>query len=191
MPHEVVLPFEEVVSKSRRMILPMLLVLGAPYFVLWFGNFDFHFPLLQGIDNTILFYGIGAVLHLLLFIIGVILHEAIHGLTASLFVKSGWRAVSFGFKREYLMPYCHIKEAIKVKHYIMVGIMPAIILGIIPVLLAIFNGNGILWIYGFVFTVSSNGDLIAIQLLMQNDKNLLVADHPDQFGFKILNDNEE
>ncbi len=190
MSEKIVLPFEEVVTKSRRMIIPMLLILGAPYFILWSGNFSFHFPLIQGISNIFLFYGLGALLHIILFVIGVILHEAIHGLTASLFVKNGWQAVSFGFKREYLMPYCHIKEPVKVKHFILVGIMPAIILGIFPVLIATFNGNGILWIYGFVFTVSSNGDFIAIQLLMQYDKNAMVSDHPDQFGFTILDEND-
>jgi len=82
-------------------------------------------------------------------------------------------------------PYCHCKEPLKVKHYIFGAIAPAIILGIIPSVLAILIGNLKLLIFGIFFTMAAGGDILMINLIRKENMNDLVLDHPSEVGCYI------
>ena len=110
-------------------------------------------------------------------IVGIALHELIHGLTWALFVKEGVRAIEFGFLKKYLTPYCHCKGYLKVKHYIAGAVMPAIILGIIPTLWAFINGSIMFFILGVYFTVAASGDFLITYMLRNEDGDDYVLDH--------------
>ena len=63
--------------------LPLDVVLGAGFFLLHpFGSVSF-----QLVDLLFAF---------LAFVVLTVVHELVHGLTWSLFAKSGWKSVSFG-----------------------------------------------------------------------------------------------
>jgi hypothetical protein len=84
-----------------------------------------------------------------------------------------------------LTPYCHCKEPLKVKYYILGAITPAIILGFIPSILAILIGNIGLLIFGILFTMA------AINLIRKENMNELVQDHPSEAGCYSYRKTEE
>jgi hypothetical protein len=83
--------------------------------------------------------------------IGIILHE-LHGITWAKYTKDGFKSIRFGVLWKFLTPYCHCKEPL-VKHYIIGGIMPAIVLGLFllyyPLSLAMYFVN-----FGIFFTMA-------------------------------------
>ncbi|MBN2777036.1 MAG: DUF3267 domain-containing protein [Bacteroidales bacterium] len=90
------------------------------------------------------------------FIGGVVLHEILHAITWGIFAKKGFKSIKFGFKIKYLTPYCHCKEALRVKHYKLGAAMPLIILGIIPSLYGIVFGD-----YNTPHSLDRNDDLLS------------------------------
>ncbi|MCK5538549.1 MAG: DUF3267 domain-containing protein [Bacteroidales bacterium] len=114
---------------------------------------------------------------------GIIFHELLHGITWGSFASKGIKSIKFGFKWKYLTPYCHCKEALKVKHYKLGAAMPLIVLGIIPSVYGIISGNGTIFLYGLLFTYAAAGDIIGLFMLRKLDNNICVFDHPEKMGF--------
>ena len=126
--------------------------------------------------------------------IGVLLfvaHELIHGLTWSVFAEHHFKDIDFGFMKEYLTPYCTCATPLTKRHYIWGALMPCIVLGIIPVLLGILLGSGLLFWIGIVMTLSAGGDLMIVWKVMRYKKQegseeILIYDHPTQAGSVIF-----
>ena len=100
----------------------------VPLFVLYFGMG--HELLL---DDGIL------LISFVLFFISIVIHELIHGITWAFFVENGWKTISFGFIAEYLTPYCSCNQPMKKKQIIIGALMPTIILGFLPGVIAVFS----------------------------------------------------
>jgi hypothetical protein len=99
--------------------------------------------------------------------------------------KGGFKSIKFGVLWKMLTPYCHCKEALKVRQYIIGAITPAIIMGIIPSVIAILIGNFGLLIFGMFFTMAAGGDLLMINLIRKESSTDLVQDHPSEVGCYI------
>lgn len=158
---------------SLLMIIPITAVYLIPFIILWdFKTFEI---------------GRKEFMHLFLyvFVFGIIMHELLHGITWALFTKKGFRSIKFGLNG--LTPYCHCKEALKVKHYRLGGAMPLFIMGIAPSVLGLILGNGLLLSIGIFFSWTAGGDIISIHMLRKLNKNMMVSDHPDKLGFYINN----
>lgn len=145
-----------------------LILLGLPFYFLWR-------PVLQ-------FYWYDILIFSLLFIVGIVLHELIHGLIFGLFAESGFKSIRFGFLWSPITPYCHCVEPLKLRHYIIGALMPAIILGLIPAVISIFNGNLMLLIIGVFFISAAAGDIMVIWILRKESMETLVLDHPSEPG---------
>jgi hypothetical protein len=108
-------------------------------------------------------------------VIGVILHELIHGFFYALFAKNKFKSIKLGIKLKYGVAYCICTELIKVKCSIIVLIMPAIILGFIPIFFSLVLGNLFLLIFGIIFIAGSSGDfLIVLKLMKENGENYIL-----------------
>ena len=114
---------------------------------------------------------------------GVILHELLHGISWSFFTKRGFKSIKFGIQWRYLAPYCHCKEPLKARHYLTGALMPFLVLGLLPALLAFLTGNSILLFFGIIFTWTAGGDLISVFMLFRLDPDTFIQDHPDKLGF--------
>lgn len=145
------------------------------------------FTLIWGYERIQL--GIESIMDYFFYIIisGIIIHELLHGITWGSFAVNGMKSIKFGFKWKYLTPYCHCKEALKVKQYKLGASMPLIVLGIIPSIFGIIMGNGAIFLYGLLFTYVAAGDIIGLLMLRKLDNNTYVIDHPDKMGFYIEN----
>ena len=117
--------------------------------------------------------------------LGIAVHELIHGIAWAIFAKNGFKSMKFGVMWKLLTPYCHCKDALKVKEYIFGAIAPAILLGILPAIVAIFNGSISLLIFGMFFTMAACGDFLIINLIRKENWDDLVEDHPTEAGCYI------
>lgn len=113
---------------------------------------------------------------------GIIVHELIHGIAFSLYTKHKWKSIRFGIKWEMLTPYCHCKEPLIKKQYIIGALAPLIILGIIPLLFGFIFRDIMLIIWGIIFVVSAIGDILIVWKLRKYPSDIMVLDHPTEAG---------
>lgn len=159
------------------LMIPTVLIFGLPYFLIWgFDLSDFR-SITKILSPELTGFGF-----LLVFTLGIVFHELIHGIVWSRFTSDGFKSIRFGVLWKMLTPYCHCKEPLKVKEYIIGAFMPAIILGFIPGIIAITIGNFGLLIFGIIFSTTASGDFMIINLLKNEEKDDYVQDHPSEAG---------
>ena len=123
---------------------------------------------------------------IVLFLILVVVHELIHGITWGLFAKGGFKKnIEFGFIVQYMTPYCTCKAALKKWAYVIGSLMPCIVLGIGICVLAFFLHHGPTFFLGALMIVSAGGDLLVTQMILMHKtkaKEVLYMDHPTDIG---------
>lgn len=162
----------------------MAFVMALPFIILftlifYLKRYSFKFQLGVGGDLIIA----------VLFIVSIVIHELIHGISWAIFVKDHFKSIEFGFMKEYLTPYCTCKSPLKKYQYIFGAIMPTVILGIIPCIVSLFNGQSILLFFGFIMIISGGGDMtIILQIFLNKSdkKEVLYLDHPYKCGTMIF-----
>jgi len=154
-------------------IIPLILLFGLPFYLVWGEN---AFTALR----------FRSFLFLTVFILGgVAVHELLHGITWALFAKKGFRSISFGIKWEYLTPYCHCSEPLKVWQFVAGALAPAVIMGFLPAVSALFTGNTLLMCFGIFYFWAASADILTVWLMRRLKKNQLVSDHPKELGFIV------
>jgi hypothetical protein len=118
----------------------------------------------------------------LVFVLGTLTHEFIHGLAWSFFGRMPLRRIQFGFQWKTLTPYAHPREPLTVAAYRWGTIMPLLLLGLLPCGTSLVTGNGDLFAFGFLFTLLAGGDLAVLWLLRNVGADCLVEDHPTNAG---------
>lgn len=166
-------------------LVPVALLYGIPYYLIW--KADFTIENLKYISDGM---GLSPVLQAVIvfgtIIIGVILHEAIHGLTWARYASNGHRAIRYGFMLKMLTPYCHCTEPLQVRHYITGALMPAIVLGLLPALISIITGQFFLLVLGIFFTMVATGDFMVANLLRREKMDDYAQDHPSEAGCYVF-----
>ncbi|MBN1414467.1 MAG: DUF3267 domain-containing protein [Bacteroidales bacterium] len=166
-------------------VVPLLLLYGLPFYFIWLRHNTLNMFVDFLVDNwrSLAFSGLWVILILL---VGVILHELIHGLTFMLFCKNGLKSISFGIMWRFITPYCHCKEPLKARHYIIGALMPAIIMGFLPACLGIITGKIIPLLFGLFFSFAAGGDFLIVWLLRKQPGDSLVLDHESKVGCYIV-----
>jgi hypothetical protein len=141
------------------------------------------FVMLHGMDNLATMWGSALLIAVLL---GVVVHELIHGLSWVIFGHKPFSAIKFGFQWKTITPYAHLKEPVEVNAYRMGGFMPGLILGIVPYLLGILFGDGNLFWFSLVHTAAAGGDWLILWLIRNVKAGTLVEDHPTNAGCYVL-----
>lgn len=163
-------------------LIPIVLIYGLPFYFIWRPEYDIK-QFLDGVEpiwlilKCLMIFGV--------MVLGIILHELIHGLFWAKFAKEGFKSIKFGVLWEMFTPYCHCKEALNVRQYIIGAIAPAVFLGIVPAIVAIIIGNSGLLIFGMFFTMAAAGDFLVINLIRKENSSDLVQDHPSEAGCYI------
>jgi hypothetical protein len=182
---EVTMTAAEANYRALIFVIPIILLFGIPYYVIWMRNLT--------LENLIIFFShnrsllnMSLLLAIPVFATGILLHELIHGLVFLIFCKKGIHSIEFGVMWKYLAPYCHCKEPIRARPYIMGALMPALVLGFLPALAGIITGSFLLLLFGIIFSVASGGDFLIVWLLRFQPKNILVLDHESKIGCYLL-----
>ncbi len=118
-------------------------------------------------------------------LVGLVAHEALHGLTWAYFVKS-FEPIKFGFDWKTLTPYCHIKDPLPVNAYRLGGLMPGLALGFVPALIGWLTGQVGLFAFGLLFILGAGGDLLVLWLLRRVKPDAWVEDHPSRVGCVVI-----
>ena len=156
------------------------IVFLVPFFYIWRGT---------PIERLMGTY-VGSFIFLVGVLVGIVVHELIHGLTWACFAKSGWKSISFGVMWKLLTPYCHCNEPMRIPIYMWGAMMPCIILGVIPAVLSLFVGNLLLLVFGVIFIAGAAGDIWMTWLLTKENPRSLVLDHPSEAGFYIIDEED-
>lgn len=171
--------------KALAFALPVMLLLLVPYLLLWPEQFSAE--TIRGIvaayGGRILFLPLGM---MLVFIPGAAVHELLHGLTWAAFCKNGIRSISYGVYWKALTPYCHCKEVLPLRPYILGGIMPGLVMGLLPGMFGMIWGNPWVFFFGLFFTLAAAGDMLVLWMLRHCKASDLVQDHPDKIGCYVL-----
>ncbi|HZD57377.1 MAG TPA: DUF3267 domain-containing protein [Anaerolineales bacterium] len=119
-------------------------------------------------------------------VIGVPLHELIHGLSWAYFGKKPLRDIKFGFQLATLTPYAHSKVPLPARAYRLGALMPALLLGVVPYLIGLTTGTGWFTIFGLLYIFAAGGDIVVYWLIRKVDRDSLVEDHPSRAGCYVL-----
>lgn len=166
------------------LIIPIFLIFILPYILIWIDDLSLK-SFFKMFNESISSLGFSFLVFILICIGGIVLHELIHGIVWALYAKRGFKSIKFGVMWKMLTPYCHCKEPLKVKHYIVGALMPAIFLGIIPAILSWFTGSFTMLIFGVFFTMAAAGDFMIVSLIRKENKEDWVQDHPSEVGYFI------
>ncbi|MDD2551529.1 MAG: DUF3267 domain-containing protein [Dysgonamonadaceae bacterium] len=172
------------IKKATRIAISLLVILcvaiGLPFVFLHIDKFSAYFS-----NFNVLIFLKDLLLFFLISLVGIALHELIHGLTWAMFIKERFRVIQFGVLWKYLTPYCHCKVPMKLKYYLLGAIMPALILGIFPLIIAFINGNILIFLLGIYFTVAASGDFLIVYYLRNERCNDYVKDHESMVGCTV------
>ena len=176
-------PTEEVIAvgKANRLALLMLIPITAIAII--------PFVLINGFEplaNGVVFLKNHQLHILVAFLLLIFIHEGLHGVTWAYFAKSGFKSISFGIKWSYITPYCHCSEPLKRNHYILGGIMPGLITGILPMVYANITANGWLLSASIFLTATANGDFLVLKRVLKHSSGYTFLDHPKEIGFIVI-----
>ncbi|HSL44034.1 MAG TPA: DUF3267 domain-containing protein [Anaerolineales bacterium] len=119
-------------------------------------------------------------------VLGIVIHEWIHGLSWMIFGQKPFSTIKFGFQWKTLTPYAHLAEPVEVNAYRIGAFMPGLILGILTYILSLVLGNGNLFWFSLVHTSAAGGDWLILWLLRNVRSGALVEDHPTNAGCYVL-----
>ncbi len=156
--------------------LPIAIVIFQIYLYFWGPGFIIVFMRSESFFFVTLFF----------IIIGSIFHEAIHGLTWAYFGKKPLRSIRYGIHWKSLSPYAHCPEPIDVRAYRIGGLMPYLIEGLLPSLIALVIGSGWLMFFGLIFTMGAGGDLLILWIIRNIEIGTLIQDHPTRVGCSVV-----
>jgi hypothetical protein len=119
-------------------------------------------------------------------LLGVIIHELIHGISWVVFGHKPFSAIKFGFQWKTFTPYAHLKEPVEVNAYRIGGFLPGFILGILPYILSLILGDGNLFWFSLIHTSAAAGDWLILWLIRNVPAGTQVEDHPTNAGCYVL-----
>ena len=128
----------------------------------------------------------GPVILILVILIGIIVHELIHGASWMLMANKPLSAIKFGFQWKTLTPYAHLKETVEVNAYRIATFMPGLLLGVIPYMLSLLIADGNLFWFSLFHTSAAGGDALILWLIRNVKAGSLVEDHPTNAGCYVI-----
>jgi hypothetical protein len=119
-------------------------------------------------------------------LLGIVVHELIHGISWVIFGRKPFSSVKFGVQWQTLTPYAHLKEPVEVNAYRLGAFLPGFILGILTYVLSLLLGNGDLFWFSLVHTSAAGGDWLILWLIRHVKAGMQVEDHPTHAGCYVL-----
>lgn len=124
-------------------------------------------------------------------IVGLLVHELIHGVVAAIFAKNGFKSIHFGAHWKQMALFCSCSDPLKVRQYIVGALAPLVILGIIPAIVGIIILNPYWLFFGILFITSATGDIMIVwKLRNENPENTLI-ELPSGIGYVVYEPEED
>jgi hypothetical protein len=120
------------------------------------------------------------------FILGVVAHEAIHGLVWALWGTKSFSTITFGMNIRALAPYAHATVPMRAGAYRLGAVSPAFVLGVVPSIAGLVAGSLPITFFGMIFLAAAAGDFLVLWLIRSVPSDTLVKDHPTKAGCVVL-----
>lgn len=175
-----IISIEKANKLGLQITIPVFLAFTVPYILIHdigkeqFYAFFSNFSPIKIVTGFFLFFAT--------MLFGIVLHELIHGITWTLFAKKGFKSIRFGVLWKMLTPYCHCTEPLKIRHYLLGAVTPAVFLGLIPAIAGIIMANYLVTFFGIFFLIAAVGDFMIIHLLWKENHDDYAQDHPSEAG---------
>lgn len=131
---------------------------------------------------------------LIAFVLLIVVHECIHGLSWAIFAKGHLRDIRFGFVLASLMPYCTCTTPLTKGQYLFGVLSPTVVVGLLPAAVGIALGSTTVFCVALMLVLSGGGDaLIALKLLSHKELagGGIYIDHPYECGIVAFERVEE
>ena len=142
------------------------------------------FALLQGTERMQPTWNFVVLLAAVL--LGILVHELLHGIGWVIFGHKPFPAIKFGFQWKTLTPYAHLTEPVDVNAYRIATFLPGFVLGILVYILSLVLGDGNLFWFSLIHTAAAGGDWLILWLIRNVRAGTQVEDHPANAGCYIL-----
>jgi hypothetical protein len=160
--------------RGAALLAPIALVSIGPHLALW-GLPETPFPS----DPVSIFLFCGA------FVLGVLLHEGLHGL-GHVRGEASWGDVQFGMHWAALTPFAQCTVPTRARSYRIALALPGLVLGAGPLSIGLLTGSWPATFYGFLMLVAAAGDLLILWILRRVPAGAWVQDHPQQVGCLVV-----
>jgi hypothetical protein len=166
------------ISMARANIV--VLFISIPVVVLQFALFSS----LHGTERLAPTWG--TVPLIIAILLGILLHELIHGISWMFFGQKPFSTIRFGFQWQTLTPYAHLTEPVDVGAYRIGAFMPGLLLGVVTYLSSLASGDGNLFWFSLAHTSAAGGDWLILWLIRSVKNGTLVEDHPTHAGCYVI-----
>jgi hypothetical protein len=116
------------------------------------------------------------------FLGGILLHELIHAYTWKWLAGLSRDQLKLGIQWKTLTPYAHSKVPMALVPYRWGAVMPLLLLGVLPYMVSLATGNGLLAIFSVIFMSAAAGDMLILWMLRKVPPESMVEDHPTAAG---------
>ena len=116
-------------------------------------------------------------------VLGIVVHELIHGFTWMWVTRSGFRHLRFGTLSGGV--YCHIDVPMNKRKYVIGALMPLLLLGVLPFLLSFVMPSLWMMLFGVLFISAAMGDVMIVWVIRHEPADTLVYDHPTEAGCMV------
>lgn len=114
--------------------------------------------------------------------IGIVVHEFVHGIAFIGIGKAKLSDVKFGVLWKSMTPYAHCKIPLSIRAYKVSLLLPAIVTGIIPLIIGLSMESLLTVIVAAFLTTAGIGDWMMYRKLQPFPSNATVIDHPSEIG---------
>lgn len=170
---DVSIPFERILTRAAALSLVMLIVSVLPFVALYGLARLVRFDLAPGWPTVIFFFVLVAL---------IVLHELLHAVGWLLAGRLRLREIRFGFSWRALAPYTHVRVPLPARAYRIGTVLPGIVTGVLPGVIALLTGSGVVMLISALMIVSAVGDLLVLWTIREVDPDSLVIDHPSAIG---------
>jgi len=117
--------------------------------------------------------------------VAIAVHEGLHALAWMLAGGVKFNEIRFGFDVRNLAPYAHARTDMTARAYRVGVLTPGIVLGVIPCIVGIATGDGLLTLFGAIMLSAAIGDLYVYWIIREVPGDAQVRDHPSQAGCMV------
>jgi len=116
----------------------------------------------------------------------VLIHELLHAAGFLFFGRAPRGEVRIGFQRRTLTPFANCRVPVTAAAYRAAGLLPALVLGGLPVVAAWITGSGTLLFWGWIMLALAGGDVAAVWAMRAVPGGALVVDDADRVGCRVV-----
>jgi hypothetical protein len=118
--------------------------------------------------------------------LGAVIHELLHAFTWCVLGRVSWRSVSCRRSARAMGFVAQLDEAVPAAAYRAGVALPAIALGLGPIVVGLLTGHGLIVLWGLFFVLESFSDLALLLAARRVPAGALVRAHPDRLGCQFV-----